>query len=202
MKTKNVNESYFYNCVGTKTEIKDFAKPITDMGFSTSEVLELLSFYLFYPAIRKDEKERCLSNLRLLADYGWKGNNLRTLESKLLEISSIGMFCFIRAKKIDDTLENMSLDGQSFCVDHPRAVIMQEYTTIVSEDGKAEIEPTETRMRCVLRHIRNSLAHNQTYYFSNENILIEDRNDDGKISARILMPKNALLKWIKIIKKE
>ena len=72
--------------------------------------------------------------------------------------------------------------------------------TVVLPDGSTEIKQHETRMECLFRHFRNAIAHNHTYLFDNENIMFEDCDESGKISARILMPKNALLTWIEIVR--
>ena len=54
-------------------------------------------------------------------------------------------------------------------------------------------------MECLFRHIRKTLAHNRTYQFENGNILLEDVDDNEKVSARILLSKRTLLDWIDII---
>lgn len=41
-------------------------------------------------------------------------------------------------------------------------------------------------------YIRNTFAHGNTYYFDNENVLLEDK-DQRKITAWILIPMQALL---------
>lgn len=127
--------------------------------------------------------------------------NISKLEGKLLKSSGISTFCFIKSDSISETLEEMNL-GDKICIDHPRAVLKQSIKVTIYEDCKVEVKQQETRMECLFRHIRNSLAHNHTYLFDNGNILLEDCDDNGKISARILMPKDALIEWMKIIKKE
>lgn len=46
---------------------------------------------------------------------------------------------------------------------------------------------------------KNKDLNNHTYLFDNGNILIEDCDDNGKISARLLMPKDALIEWMRIV---
>ena len=92
----------------------------------------------------------------------------------------------------------MDLDD-TICSKHPRAVIKQNVSVKVLEDGSTEISARETRMECLFRHIRNSFAHNRMYYFEEGNILLEDRDDNGQISSRILISKQALIDWIGII---
>ena len=59
----------------------------------------------------------------------------------------------------------------------------------------------ETDYRCLLRHLRNSIAHNNVYISDVGNrkyILFEDFNKKGNISAKILLSQNDL----RILKKE
>lgn len=196
---KRVNENYIHNCGLDKQTIREHEKAITEMGFSQEQVIRILDFFLFHPPVVKDEKEKRQFGQRSLKEYGWVGNSqLSRLEGKLLKAAGIGTFCFIKADTIENTLKEMDLLDRA-CVDHPRAVLRQNISVSIYEDGSANIVQKETRMVCLFRHIRNSLAHNQTYLFDNGNIILEDADDNGKISARILLPKEALLEWNSIV---
>ena len=118
-----------------------------------------------------------------------------------MKAADMGIFCFVKSDSIDSTLDNMNL-GERICINHPRAVLKQNYSVSIQEDGNVLLSQKETRMECLFRHIRNSFAHNHTYCFENDSVLLEDCEENGKISARILMPKQALIDWIYIIKKE
>lgn len=53
----------------------------------------------------------------------------------------------------------------------------------------------ETDHQCVLRHIRNSIAHNNVYYCDAGNrkfVLFEDYNKNGKLTARMLFSQTLL----------
>lgn len=53
----------------------------------------------------------------------------------------------------------------------------------------------ETDYECVLRHIRNSIAHNNVYYCDVGNrkfVLFEDYNKGGKFTARMLFSQTLL----------
>lgn len=110
-------------------------------------------------------------------------------------------FCLIKSDDIVNTLDSMNLT-EKICVEHPRAVLKQNFKVTVLEDGTAVIAQQESRLECLFRHIRNSLAHNHTYLFENNNILLEDCEENGKVSARILIPRDSLLEWIKIIRRD
>ena len=202
MAAKHVNENYIHNCGEEKVKMDVYAKSITDMGFARDKILEILIFYLFQAPVLKSNKAADVFGLKSLKDYGWVGNaDMSKLEGRLLKASGIGNFCFIKADSINQTLEAMDLSDK-ICIIHPRAVIKQNHMVTIQEDGKAVINQQETRMECLFRHLRNSLAHNHTYLFDNDNILLEDSDDSGCITARILMPKQALIDWMTIIMKK
>lgn len=201
MAKKYVNENYIHNCGGKKVEIKKYIKPLTEMEIDKDKVLELIAFYLFNAPVLSASKPKNDFGLKSLKDYGWVGNaDMTKLEGRLLKAADLGMFCFIKSDSIDQTLESMDLQDK-ICIEHPRAVLKHNYAVSLREDGSFSVTQHETRMECLFRHIRNSIAHNHTYLFSNDNILLEDCEESGRITARILIPKKALEAWMIIIKK-
>lgn len=61
---------------------------------------------------------------------------------------------------------------------------------------------SEAEFQCLLRHIRNSIAHNNVYISNAGNrkyILFEDYNQKGNISARILLSQTHLTKLKQLI---
>lgn len=196
---KRVNENYIHHCGSVQIEIASHIVSLSDMGYDASQTVKIIDFYLFHAPILKNDKSSNAFGLKSLKEFGWIGPQaLSKLEGQLLKASNISFFCFIKSDTIDGTLESMNL-GDRICVEHPRAVLKQNAKAFIHEDGGTELRQQETRMECLFRHIRNSLAHNHTYLFNNGNIMLEDTDDNGKISARILMPKLALLTWIDIV---
>lgn len=202
MAQKHTNENYVHNCGSQQMDITAFAKSIVNMGFQQQECLDILTFYLFNAPVLKSNKTDDQFGLKSLREYGWVGNpDMSKLEGRLLKSAGIGMFCFIKSDSISETLESMNL-GQKICIEHPRAVIKQNYNVVVREDNSVCITKQETRMECLFRHIRNAFAHNHTYDFNNGMIMLEDCDDNGKISARIIFPKRSLIDWRRIVKRE
>ena len=200
MSKNHTNENYIHNCGNPKKVLNKYIKSITDMGFTDTELIEILCFFLFRSPTLQTGKEDDPFGSRSLKSYGWKGNSdMSKLEGMLLRAAGLSNFYFIKSDEITGTLEMMNLCDE-ICSDHPRAVLKQNFRVKVLEDGTVSISQQETRMECLFRHIRNSFAHNHTYLFPNDNILLEDCDVNGKVSARILMPKDALLKWISIVR--
>ena len=200
MAGKHCNENFIHECGLPKEEIKNYVKKITDMGFDTRQIMDILDFYLFYAPILKSDANPDLFGCKSLREYGWCGNSdMSKLEGRILKASGIGVFCFVKAESISQTLQAMDF-GNRMCVEHPRAVLKHNYGITVNEDGTVVVKQRETRMECLFRHIRNSIAHNHTYLFPNDNLLIEDADDNRQLSARILMPRHALVDWMDIVK--
>ena len=78
--------------------------------------------------------------------------------------------------------------------DIPRICCLQPFT--VNEDIKVTARGSQAD--CILTHIRNALAHGNTYFFDNGNVLLEDK-DGSKVTARILIAVESLIDWIKLI---
>ncbi len=199
MPQKQINENFFHNCGEAKVALNNCKKAISEMGYSAQQVIDILDFYLFHAPVLRSDKTDDGFGLRRLSDFGWKGQpDMSRLEGRLLKSSNIGTFCFIKSDAISQTLKAMDLEG-IICSTHPRAVIKQNIVVKVLEDGSTQITPKETRMECLFRHIRNSFAHNHTYCFESGNIMLEDCDDNKKVSARILLPRFALIEWMDII---
>lgn len=203
MAKRTSNENYIHSCDCSCVNAPRYICSIADAGYSDDEFKSIIEFYVLKAPIMKSDKSDSYG-LKNLKEYGWFGNaGMNELERKLLKSSNIPSFCFIRSTTIKDTLENMLLGDANWCVEHPRAVLKQDFTTKVFENGKVEVDTSETRMECLFRHIRNALAHNHTYVFENGNIVLEDvDNQNHTISARILLKKETLLQWIEIIKEK
>lgn len=200
-KANKANENYQHTCDEVKIPLADHEKCILQMGFTEDELKELLDMFLFHAPILKNSAPDDSFGLKRLKDFGWTGNKeLSKLEGKLLKASGMTVFCMVKScGKINDTLESMDL-MEKICITHPRAVIKWNASVTLNENGTTEISTNESRMECLFRHLRNSLAHNHTYLFDNDNILIEDCDDNGTVSARILMPRKALHDWVEIVK--
>lgn len=198
MEKKYIDENYIHNCQEVKYKIDDYKKTIVQMGFTENEVIRIIDFYLLRAPLKKDSKET-ENNIVSLNDYGWNGKpDMSKLEGRLLAASGIANFCIRKTDSIECTLESMNLIDK-ICASHSRSALLQSHSVKVQEDGTIVISQKETRMECLFRHLRNSIAHNLTYLFPNDYILMEDRDENKKVSARILMPKRILLEWIEIV---
>lgn len=72
---------------------------------------------------------------------------------------------------------------------------MTPYSIADEEKPKARVGEAES----VLTHIRNSFAHGNTYFFDNGMFMIEDKDQRGNPTARMILKKQTLLDWIKLV---
>lgn len=193
---KNDLGNYIHNCDSKRVKVEHHMVSLFDI-FNDKELIEIYSFYL------NDWHSNEIKNKtgKSFNDYGWKGmdgnKGLNKLEGLLLAKAEIQTFCMMKTDSINDTLKNMNLDN-NICVCHPRAVIKMKCKVKYTEDFQFKIITNETRLECLFRHIRNALAHNMTYFFDKKYLLLADKEDEI-ITARILLKKETLLEWKKII---
>ena len=104
------------------------------------------------------------------------------------------------------------ISGKAFLFINPQARIDKRLTSFNMCDGKIKCvgirgllkkqNKDENELVCLLRHIRNSVAHGRVFAKSVGGvmyILLDDTRPDGKFSARIIVTKNYLKTWKKII---
>lgn len=187
-----------HKCEGNRLNPNGYAISLRDSSFSEHECNIIWDFYVSHAISDKNTIDNLLA-------YGWSITNSKTdgypaLEKSLANAAGLAEFHLIRSTDIKDTLSAMSLTGTMVCIDHPRAVMKRNASTKVNENETLEFTESEGRVLCIMRHVRNSLAHNNTYFFQNDMLMLEDK-EKTKITARILMEKKALLDWIKIIDK-
>lgn len=188
---------FIHKCQSPKVNISSFKKGLKDSPFSPEQIAIIWDFYV-------SRSFAASTGLLIeLVDYGWKNSpskvdGLPKLEEDLASAAGIDSICFIRAKTIKDTLSAMDLSGEMICVEHPRAVLKQNHNVKVDENEQCKIESSESRIVCLFRHIRNSLAHGNTYFFENGRVLLIDK-DGNTITAAILIQQRTLLDWISVV---
>lgn len=197
-KKSAVNENYRHECdAKCVSELEKNVSPLFDGRFSSDELFAIFDFYLVNPPIKKDGNSAD-RNTRWIGDYGWKGLQLSVLEGNLLKKSKIPFFCLLSSDSIDETASQMSLKGD-ICPLHPRAVMQINSKISRREDGAYTCTKQETRIACLFRHIRNSLAHGLVFDLGNGNVYLKDENEAHKLTAAMVFSWQVLLEWIKAV---
>lgn len=100
---------------------------------------------------------------------------------------------------IDKECSKVALNGQRICVRCKRFVCKRS-----TRHFKRDEERVETNLECLLRHIRNSIAHGHIYVRHGGNyisVFLEDQNSKKNITSRIVCCQADLDKWKKILEK-
>lgn len=176
-----------HSCSNLKKDIAPFKKTLNESSYSDKEKLLIWDFYV--------------------SDHEYNSKHLGKINDKLFEklkdAAGACVFCTIRSKSINNTLKNADLYDKSICIEHPRAVLMRKHMVKSNENEEFSFVPAngENEVACLLRHIRNALAHNHIYFFDNGNVLLEDY-EKKTLTAKILVTKETLMVWIEILRKE
>lgn len=209
---KTVKEIPRHNC--NEIKMAKMKKSLHDSDFSRKAVDIIWDFYVTHTIAGGSGMSRTQK------DYGWNSSTTE-LEEELKRISDIDDFHLVRAKSINQSLRAMDLADDEICAVHPRSVMRQNYTVSVSETEELRLKNDESRIEAIFRHIRNALAHGNTYFFDNGYILLEDKNNNERkhskenddpekakenelrqITAEILIKEETLLEWIFKIDKD
>lgn len=187
-------------CNGKKVDIQNYKKTLRKSLFSYDQVEVIWDFYVSHSLAETGGQTISLE------EYGWNLNARKKvfadIEKELMIIAGIDKLCCIRSNTIKDTLMACDLSNDKICIEHPRIVIQQKYSITVDENEIMKFSSSrENRLKCLFRHIRNSFAHANTYFFDNGYMLLEDK-DNNKTTGMILIRQQTLLDWIGIIDKE
>lgn len=198
-------KGFEHRCSEEKVEKKFFKKGIHETDIPKEYIDLIWDFYVTHVIQAEDKNTDDLS--RSVKDYGWSTttsnlNGYPALEMELSRAAMIDNFCIIRSKNINNTLKAMGLSDTHICIEHPRAVMKQNYTCDTNENEEFIFASNEPRVCAVFRHIRNAFSHGNTYFFENGNVLLEDKESKSKISAEILVSQKTLLDWICIVDKD
>lgn len=139
----------------------------------------ILSFYLFECPV-PDKSYRG----NVFEQFGWKGNNYKTLKSKMIKAACDLKGHYYPCKKDELQLKFSELEKTS-----------SEYCVFFKYDERKVIPSLFTAIRNALAHgsFDRRRYHKETFYFF--------ANYYGFYKAKIVLREKTLLKWIDIVKK-
>lgn len=178
-------------------EVQGYKKSINESGFTDEQVAMIWDFYVT-KAIADSAAQR-----RRASDYGLKEIPWKEMLSVAGVIDS--NIKVLPANSINKTLLQFDLEivegkgsekhNKAIDISIPKIVCLTPYSIADEEKPKPRVGDAES----VLTHIRNSFAHGNTYFFDNEMLMLEDKDQRGTPTARILLKKQTLLDWIGIV---
>lgn len=179
--------------------IQNYHKSIYDCNLPKEQEAIIWDFYVTHAIARSASQGRKAS------DYGL--SSLPWDEMKRIAAMDASNVKILLANSINKTLASFDLEiteGEgshkrfvAIEVDIPKIVCSTPYSIADEDPPKGKVGEAES----VLTHIRNSFAHGRTYFFDNGNILLEDKDQRGTITARIILRVQTLLDWVCLIDK-
>lgn len=160
-------------------KIRDIkATQILPFEINDINLMRLFSFYLHSAPTIESRTAKQMDEQRLL-------NNWLNFSSQLPKNMSKFFSDTYSVEKFIDSFERYGLNDEAEVNRRAKAVVCKRKNK------------SESECACLLRHIRNSIAHNNVYLSSTGNrkyILFEDFNSRGNITARILLSQTDLKK--------
>lgn len=151
---------------------------------------------------------------RLLGYFQYRAPNIDSVHSPLLPavghndvldamvaVLKNNDYCIFKAQNAntESALREVSLWENTVC-DRCKRFMCKRMTLNAKRDPTRK----ETDLECLLRHMRNSIAHGHVYIFhagSHITVCFEDVNKDHNTTARILCTQADLKKWKSILEK-
>ena len=179
----------------SKVKASLYKKSIYDIGLSREIEAMIWDFYV------TKSISTSASQGRKISDYGW--NKLPFKEMINSANITKDNVKIMPASSINETLKRYGLDTHTnkeekeIEIDELKIVCLTPFTVADDNPPKPKMGEGES----VLTHVRNAFAHGNTYFFDNENVMLEDKNK-SIVTARIIIKKQTLLDWIYIVDKE
>lgn len=180
--------------------IQNYHISIHDCGLPKEQESIIWDFYVTH-AIAGSASQRRKASEYGLSSLPW--NEMKSVAG--IDASNVKI---LLANSINKTLANYDLgiaEGKGGCkdsvaieIDVPKIVCSTPYSIADEDPPRGKVGEAES----VLTHIRNAFAHGLTYFFDNGNVLLEDKDQRGTITARIILRMQTLLDWIALIDKE
>lgn len=180
-----------------KVKISSYKKSVYETNINKEMQALIWDFYVTRSFANSASQKRAVKDFgrqvipfkEMIAIAGISEENCKILPCTTMK-NTITKLEFDTEQKNNGVMQEVEID-----IDTPRMCCLQAFT--VSEELKVETK-SSSQADCLFTHIRNAFAHGNTYFFDNGNVLLEDK-DRRKITAKILIAVEILIKWIELI---
>ena len=181
-----------------RVNIQNYKKSVNETFFTDKQIKTIWDFYVTKSVANSASQKRTIN------DYGkkqfpWK----EMIRVAGIDVNDVKILC---ANNINKTLVNYGLCVEKKSNGYPEEIEIDDCKIICvtpfSISDEERPKPKCGDAESVLTHIRNSFAHGNTYFFDNGNVLFEDKDNRGTITARMLLKQQTLLDWIFLIDSE
>ena len=150
---------------------------------------KIIRFYVFHVPV-----EGVSARAKTLKQFGWgnksRSNDFKLLKARLTEVAQLN------GKQIN-SIDKWEEVKQAF-IDNNLEEFPSDYTTVRLTFRKDKSGICES----LCNHIRNSFAHGRVAFYENAGevyIAMEDIDKDRDVTARLILNKTILLRWIVVI---
>lgn len=180
-----------------KVEVQNYHKSIYSIGLPKEQEAAIWDFYVTHAIASSASQRRSVADYSLTAlpwkamkeTAGFESHNVKILLANSIN-NTLLMYDLETTEKVKDKKQNKAIE-----IDIPKLVCLTPFTISDENPPKERVGEAES----VLTHIRNSFAHGLTYFFDNNNVLFEDKNSKGTITARMILKTQTLIDWIALI---
>ena len=165
-------------------------KRIPAKQYGQKDIIRIITFFVFHSPCAGTSAQG-----KSLAEYGWhtpwKKPYYLNKQLKQTATNQNLLFSASKYEILERTLSEHDCD-EHFPPDNKMEA------AFFYLDGKKD----KSQFLCLFRHIRNAVAHGRVRIINagkNTAFVFEDVNPKNKISARIILRKSTLLKWIDMI---
>lgn len=184
-----------------RCKISEYKKSIYEIGLSREREVMIWDFYVTKSIANSSGQKRDAKSYgwdkwpykEMMSEAGIDEKNIKILAATTIKqtLKDFGLYPIEAAEKGEMSGE-LAID-----VDTQRIVCLVPFK--IADEGPPK--PNIGKVECILTHIRNALAHGNTYFFDNDNVLFEDKNG-SIITARIVLKVQTLIDWILLIDKK
>lgn len=183
-----------------KRIISQYKKSIYEIGLKKEFESLIWDFYVTRSFANSANQKRAVSDFgikqipikEMMTEAGISNENFKILTCTTIRKTMGELDLEVEGKDDKGNKIEVPID-----IDTPRICCTQGFT--VSEDIK--VIPSGSQADSLFTHIRNAFAHGNTYFFDNHFVILEDK-DQRKITARICISVDTLVRWIRLIDKE
>ena len=178
--------------------VSNYKKSIYEIGLPRKTEAMIWDFYVTRSFASSASQKRKAEDFGIksipidvmLKQAGFTEGNFRFMPCTTMTNTIKSLNLCLEGKDKNNKKVEMELED----IETPRMCCLQQFT--VTEEG--QIKPGPSKADCLFTHIRNAMAHGNTFFFDNGNVLLEDK-DGSKITARILISVQSLVEWIRIV---
>lgn len=187
----------------------------SETHLSAEQRLSLLNFFFVKTLSEKEFRDAYLKKVHWITSDDKP--DASALYTSLLKVAGLTDSIYFTSKISHSNLEafgfyrfnpsSIKNGVASCCVEHPRAILEREIPPLtakmdnnmkvnVSFKDNKEVEP---KIQCLFRHLRNAIAHDNTYFIGDKVLFVDYDRSGKETTAAVLLYQQTLFNWITLV---